>query len=202
MKKELTIKEFGDINNIFEVLHKNDEFFEALTEKKVADTEEEYRNDLFTSGIYGVSKFQYDTDYNGYVRFSAEYLDIIDFLKNCKTALNKWVDNIPEEITNFKADRKVMALIKEGVLENSMDVEGNRYGVYLENPYRYLNVKYKNVLNELSNIYEYINRCVDLLNDSFLEEMGKEEVYFGDDYQKLKYAEENNLLFDEEGYVI
>nr|DAF21676.1 MAG TPA: hypothetical protein [Caudoviricetes sp.] len=202
MKKELTIKEFGDINNIFEVLHKNDEFFEALTEKKVADTEEEYRNDLFNLGIYGVSKFQYDTDYNGYVRFSAEYLDIIDFLKNCKTALNKWVDNIPEEITNFKADRRVVALIKEGVLENSMDVEGNRYGVYLENPYRYLNVKYKNVLNELSNIYEYINRCVDLLNDSFLEEMGKEEVYFGDDYQRLKYAEENNLLFDEEGYVI
>ena len=202
MKKELKIKEFGDINNIFEVLHKNDEFFEALTEKKVADTEEEYRNDLFNLGIYGVSKFQYDTDYNGYVRFSAEYLDIIDFLKNCKTALNKWVDNIPEEITNFKADRRVLALIKEGVVENSMDVEGDRYGVYLENPYRYLNVKYKNVLNELSNIYEYINRCVDLLNDSFLEEMGKEEVYFGDDYQRLKYAEENNLLFDEEGYVI
>ena len=200
--KKLTIKEFGDIDNIFEVLHKNDEFFETLIEEKMAKTEEDYKTDLFNLGIYGVSDFQHDTDYNCYVRFSAKYLDIVDFLNNCKTILNKWVNNIPEEITNFKADRRVMALIKEGVLENSMDVEGNRYGVYLENPYRYLNVKYKNVLNELSNIYEYINRCVDLLNDSFLEEMGKEEVYFGDDYQRLKYAEENNLLFDEEGYVI
>lgn len=200
--KKLTIKEFGDIDNIFEVLHKNDEFFEALTEKKVADTEEEYENDLCNLGIYGVNKFQYDTDYNCYVRFSAEYLDIIDFLKNCKTLLNKWVRNIPEEIANFKADRRVVALIKEGFLEDSMEVEGERYGVYLENPYRYLNVKYKNVLNELSKIYEYINRCVDLLNDSFLDEMSKAEVYLGDDYQRLKYAEENNLLFDEEGYII
>ena len=62
--KKLTIKEFGDTNNIFDVLHKNDEFFEALTEKKVADTEEGYRYDLFDLGIYGVNKFQYDTDYN------------------------------------------------------------------------------------------------------------------------------------------
>ena len=33
--KKLTIKEFGDIDNIFEVLRKNDEFFEALVEKKL-----------------------------------------------------------------------------------------------------------------------------------------------------------------------
>ena len=200
--KKLIIKEFGDIDNIFEVLHKNDEFFEELTEEKVYSTEEEYQNDLHNLGIYGVSNFQYDTDYNCYVRFNAECLDIIDFLKNCKNTLNKWVDNIPEEILNFKADKRVVTLIKEEVLENCMDVEGDRWGVYLENPYRYLNVKYKNVLNELSKIYEYINRCVDLLNDSFIEEMRKAEVYFGDDYQKLKYAEENKLLFNEEGYLI
>lgn len=60
----------------------------------------------------------------------------------------------------------------------------------------------KNVLNKLFDIYEYIKLCVDLLNDSFLEEMCKAEVYLGDDYQRLKYAEENNLLFDEEGYLI
>ena len=200
--KKLTIKEFGDTNNIFEVLHKNDEFFEALTEKKVADTEEEYRYDLFDLGIYGVNKFQYDTDYNCYVRFSAEYLDIIDFLKNCKTLINKWVCNIPEEIANFKADKRVVALIKEGVLENRIEVEGVRYGVSLEYPYRNVNAKYKNILNELFKIYEYLKHCVDLLNDSFLNEMSKAEVYLGDDYQRLKYAEENNLLFDEEGYII
>ena len=200
--KKLTIKEFEDIDIIFEVLHKNYEFFEALTEKKVADTEEEYKNDLFNSGIYGVNNFQYDTDYNGYVHFSAEYLDIIDFLKNCKTLLNKWVDNIPEEIENFKADRRVVTLIKEEVLENTMEAEKSRYGIYLENPYKYINVKYKNVLNELFKIYEYITRCVDLLNDGFLEEMRKAEVCLGDNYQRLKYADENKLLFDEEGYLI
>lgn len=199
--KKLTIKEFGDTNNIFEVLHKNDGFFEALTEKKVADTEEEYKNDLYNLGIYGVSKFQYDTDYNCYVRFNAN-LDIADFLNNCKSILNKWVCNIPEEITNFKADKRVVALIKEGVLENRMDVEGVRYGVALEYPYRNINAKYKNILNELFKIYEYLKHCVDLLNDSFLDEMSKAEVYLGDDYQRLKYAEENNLLFDEEGYII
>lgn len=200
--KKLTIKEFGDTNNIFEVLHKNDEFFEALTEKKVADTEEEYRYDLFDLGIYGVNKFQYDTDYNCCVRFNAEYLDITDFLKNCKTLLNKWVCNIPEEIANFKADKRVVALIKEGVLENRIEVEGVRYGVSLEYPYRNVNAKYKNILNELFKIYEYLKHCVDLLNDSFLNEMSKAEVYLGDDYQRLKYAEENNLLFSEEGYII
>ena len=199
--KKLTIKEFGDIDNIFEVLHKNDEFFEALTEKKVADTEEEYKNDLCNLGIYGVSKFQYDTYYNCVVRFNAN-LDITDFLKNCKTLLNKWVGNIPEEIVNFKADKRVVALIKEGLLENRIDIEGVRYGVALEYPYRNVNAKYKNVLNKLFDIYEYIKLCVDLLNDSFLEEMCKAEVYLGDDYQRLKYAEENNLLFDEEGYII
>lgn len=200
--KKLTIKEFGDIDNIFEVLHKNDEFFETLIEEKMAKTEEDYKTDLFNLGIYGVSDFQHDTDYNCYVRFSAEYLDIVDFLNNCKTILNKWVNNIPEEIVNFKADRRVIKLIEEGVLENTMEAEKSRYGVYLENPYRYLNVKYKNVLKELFKIYEYTTCCVDLLNDSFIEEMRKAEVYLGDDYQRLKYADKNKLLFNEEGYLI
>ena len=199
--KKLTIKEFGDTNNIFEVLHKNDEFFEALTEMKVADTEEEYKNDLSNLGIYGVSNFQYNTDYNCCVRFNAN-LDIIEFLNSCETILNKWVGNIPEEVANFKADRRVVALIKEGLLENTINIEGVRYGVALEYPYRNVNAKYKNVLNKLFDIYEYIKLCVDLLNDSFLEEMCKAEVYLGDDYQRLKYAEENNLLFNEEGYLI
>lgn len=110
--------------------------------------------------------------------------------------------NIPEEIANFKADKRVVALIKEGVLENRIEVEGVRYGVSLEYPYRNVNAKYKNILNELFKIYEYLKHCVDLLNDSFLNEMSKAEVYLGDDYQRLKYAEENNLLFDEEGYII
>lgn len=110
--------------------------------------------------------------------------------------------NIPEEIVNFKADKRVVALIKEGVLENRIEVEGVRYGVSLEYPYRNVNAKYKNILNELSKIYEYLKHCVDLLNDSFLNEMSKAEVYLGDDYQRLKYAEENNLLFDEVGYLI
>ena len=199
--KKLTIKEFGDIDNIFEVLRKNDEFFEALVEKKVADTEKEYRNDLFNLGIYGVSNFQYDTDYNCCVRFNAN-LDIVDFLNNCKTILNKWVNNIPEEVANFKADKRVIELIKEGLLENRIDIEGVRYGVALEYPYHNLNVKYKNILNELFKIYEYLKHCVDLLNDSFLDEMSNAEVYLGDIYQRLKYAEENNLLFNEEGYII
>lgn len=199
--KKLIIKEFGDTNNIFEVLHKNDEFFEALAEKKVANTEEEYKNDLFNLGIYGVSNFQCDTDYNYCVRFNAN-LDITDFLKNCKTLLNKWVGNIPEEIVNFKADKRVVALIKEGLLENRIDIEGVRYGVSLEYPYRNVNAKYKNVLNKLFDIYEYIKLCVDLLNDSFLEEMSKAEVYLGNFHLRLCYAEENNLLFSEEGYII
>lgn len=199
--KKLTIKEFGDTNNIFEVLHKNDEFFEALAEKKVADTEEEYKNDLHNLGIYGVSKFQYNTDYDCCVHFNGN-LDITDFLKNCKTLLNKWVGNIPEEVANFKVDKRVIKLIKEGLLENRIDIEGVRYGVALEYPYRNLNVKYKNILNELFKIYEHIKLCVELLNDGFLDEMSKAEVYLGDDYQRLKYADENKLLFDEEGYLI
>lgn len=133
--------------------------------------------------------------------FNAD-LDITDFLKNCKTLLNKWVCNIPEEIANFKADKRVIELIKEGLLENRIEIEGVRYGVALEYPYRNVNAKYKNILNELFKIYEYLKHCVGLLNDSFLEEMCKAEVYLGDDYQRIKYAEENNLLFNEEGYVI
>ena len=199
--KKLTIKEFGDTNNIFEVLHKNDEFFEALTEKKVADTEEEYKNDLCNLGIYGVSKFQYDTYYNCVVRFNAN-LDIIEFLNSCETILNKWANNIPEEIENFKVDKRVIELIKEGLLENRIDIEGVRYGVALEYPYHNVNTKYKNILNELFKIYEHLKHCVDLLNDSFLDEMSKAEVYLGDDCQRLKYADENKLLFDEEGYII
>ena len=83
-----------------------------------------------------------------------------------------------------------------------MEAEESRYGIYLENPYKYINVKYKNVLNELFKIYEYITYCVDLLNDGFLEKMRKAEVCLGDIYQRLKYADENKLLFDEEGYLI
>lgn len=199
--KRLTIKEFGDINNIFEVLHKNDEFFETLIEEKIAKTEEDYKTDLFNLGIYEVSDFQYDTDYNCYIRFDSN-LDIVDFLNNCKIILNKRLYNIPEEIANFKADKRVIELIKEGILESRIDVEKSRYGVSLEYPYRNLNVKYKNILNELFEIYEYIKNCVDLLNDSFIEEMRKAEVYLGDDYQRLKYADKNKLLFNEEGYLI
>lgn len=200
--KKLTIREFGDIDNIFEVLHKNDEFFEALIEKKIADTEEEYRNDLFNLGIYGVSNFQYSTYYNCYVRFDIAYLDVVDFLKNRKFILNKWVSNITEEFVNFKANRRVIELMKEGVLENTIMGEKSQYGVYFENPYSNLNTKYKNVLNESSKIYEHIRDCVYLLNDSFIEKMRKVEVCLGDDFQRLKYVTENNLLFNEAGYLV
>lgn len=200
--KKLSIRDFGDIENIFETLHKNDEYFETLTEEKVIEREKDYEADLNELGFYSLSNFQYDTDYNRCVRYNAN-LSVVDFLNNIHPILNKWVENVPDEVTNFKYNRLIFSLLESGTLENYIEVEGCRYGVNLENPYTYIDtIKFKNLKEEINRIFEFVECCIDLLNDGFLDKIKKDEMYLMDDYQRLNYAEKNNLLFNEEGKVL